>query len=62
MNIFKNRVFTWWQVGLLKTALLFIGISIGANWPEVFVPFITVFVVVGFLIGGYIAYATMGRD
>jgi hypothetical protein len=52
----------WWQVGILKAALLLIGIAIGANWPEVFAPYITVLVIVGLLLGAYIAYATVGRD
>jgi hypothetical protein len=34
MNLFKTYSFTWWQVGVLKLALLSIGVLIGARWPE----------------------------
>jgi hypothetical protein len=62
MNIFKNRTFRWWQVGILKGALLFIGIAIGSYWPEVFTPYIPGLVIAGLLMGAYTAYATVGRD
>jgi hypothetical protein len=38
MNIFKPTTFTWWQLGMLKWAVMFIGIAVGATWPEVFSP------------------------
>ncbi|CAN5711124.1 hypothetical protein BH11PAT2_BH11PAT2_08770 [soil metagenome] len=54
MNIFKSTNFTWWQLGLLKWAVLFIGIAIGATWPEVFAPYASLLVVVGLVISLYL--------
>ena len=36
MNPFKSYVFTWWQLGLLKTSMLALGLVLGATWPGVF--------------------------
>ena len=33
---FHDYIFTWWQAGLLKIALIALGILIGAAWPLVF--------------------------
>lgn len=33
---FHDYVMTWWQAGLLKVALLALGILIGASWPGFF--------------------------
>lgn len=59
MNIFKDRAFKWWQVGLLKGALLAFGLAIGANWPEIFAPYTTLLIIIGAVLGIYIAYATL---
>jgi hypothetical protein len=29
---FKSYIFTWWQIGIFKLALLAIGIAIGSYW------------------------------
>ncbi len=36
MNPFRSYVFTWWQLGLLKTSMLALGLALGATWPGVF--------------------------
>jgi hypothetical protein len=36
MKVFKDYVFTWWQVGLLKLSLLSAGLFIGSMWPSLF--------------------------
>ncbi|OGQ56123.1 MAG: hypothetical protein A2W66_08360 [Deltaproteobacteria bacterium RIFCSPLOWO2_02_56_12] len=36
MNPFKSYVFTWWQLGLLKTSMLALGLALGATWPGAF--------------------------
>jgi hypothetical protein len=56
--MFKIRTFKWWQIGLLKLALLAIGVAIGAYWPEVFSPYIIGLLVVGIALGIYLAFAT----
>ena len=39
MNIFKSTTLTWQQLGLIKWAVIFIGIAIGSYWPAVFAPY-----------------------
>jgi len=55
MNIFKSTTLTWWQLGLLKWAVLAIGIAVGAEWADIFAPFIVVLVVAGLLVSLYLA-------
>lgn len=33
---FHDYILTWWQAGLLKIALIVLGIIIGASWPGTF--------------------------
>lgn len=54
MNIFKDHTFTWWQVGLIKICLLFIGIGIGSYWAEAFYPIALLLIVIGIVIGVYL--------
>lgn len=53
MNIFKSTQFTWWQLGMLKWAVLFIGVAIGATWSEVFVRLNIILLVIGLLLSIY---------
>jgi hypothetical protein len=59
MKIFKTGSYTWWQIGLLKLALLCIGVSIGAYWSAIFLPYITLLLMVGVVLGLYIWYVWM---
>lgn len=34
MNIFKSYTYTWWQIGILKLALLTIGTILGAYFAD----------------------------
>ncbi len=36
MNPFKSFMLTWWQAGLLKLAMLCLGLVVGSSWPEIF--------------------------
>ena len=54
MNIYTSTTFTWWQVGLLKWAVLLIGISIGVTWSEAFRPYVPLMLSVGLLLAVYI--------
>ncbi len=56
MNIFKPTTFTWWQLGLLKWAILFIGIVIGSLWPKVFMPYALALLIIGLVISVYLLY------
>jgi uncharacterized membrane protein YgaE (UPF0421/DUF939 family) len=55
MTILKNYTFTWWQAGIFKLCLLAIGIAIGASWPQIFSGYITLLVVIGVVLGIYLA-------
>lgn len=56
MNIFfRPTKFTWWQLGLLKWAVLFIGIAIGAVWHDIFSDYAMVLAAVGLLLSIYLA-------
>jgi hypothetical protein len=37
MNPFKSFRLTWWQAGLLKLSMVALGLTVGSMWPEVFV-------------------------
>ena len=54
MNLFKSTTLTWWQLGLLKWAVLCIGIAIGAHWSTMFVPYAVAFVAVGLALSCYL--------
>lgn len=54
MNLFKSTKFTWWQLGLLKWAVLFIGVAVGATWPELLAPYALVLLVIGLIISVYL--------
>lgn len=56
MNLLKSETLTWWQMGILKLSVLFIGIAIGANWPSAFVPYSALIVLLGLCGGIYIGY------
>jgi hypothetical protein len=38
MTIFKPITMKWWQAGLLKLAMLSLGLVVGASWPGIFIP------------------------
>lgn len=57
MNIFKKTTFTWWQIGLLKVCLLFIGIVVGVTWPWWFMGYVSWLAWAAILIAVYLAYA-----
>lgn len=57
MDIFASRTLTWYEVGAIKLSVLLIGIAIGAYWPETFLPYLTLIVIVGIAAGLYASYA-----
>ncbi len=42
-------------MAILKLAVLFIGVAIGANWPQAFVAYTLPLVVAGLVFGIYLA-------
>ncbi len=37
MDIFKSFTLKWWETGLFKLCLISMGILIGATWPDIFI-------------------------
>jgi fatty acid desaturase len=56
MNPFRDYKFKWWEVGILKFALLLFGIAIGAYWSEVFTDWLVLIFVAAFALGIYSSY------
>ncbi len=54
MNIFKPTTFTWVQLSLLKWAVFFIGIVVGATWSNVFAPYSLLLLGIGLVISLYL--------
>lgn len=54
--LFKQGSYSWCQVGLLKLALLSIGVAIGSYWPGVFVEYAMSLLVIGGALGFYLGY------
>lgn len=61
MNIFKATKFTWWQLGLLKWAVLFIGVAVGATWPELFARYAVALLIVGLVLSAYLGYVWLQK-
>lgn len=61
MKVLKDYTFTWWQMGLLKLAMLAIGVAVGAYWQEVFLPYVTLLVIAGIALGIYLAYIACSK-
>jgi len=61
MSIFKRSTYTWWQIGLLKLALVSIGIAIGASWSNVFLPYAVPLVILGVVLGLYLLAVWMKK-
>ncbi len=54
MNLLSSTTFTWWQLGLLKWAVLCIGLAIGAKFSDIFSQYITLLFIVGLGISAYL--------
>jgi hypothetical protein len=62
MNPFKDYTLTWWQFGLLKTAMMAFGLAVGASWPATFgslVPVLWVLFIIPSIYLMYVAFKQM---
>jgi len=59
MNIFKSYTYTWWQVGILKLALVTVGIFIGSYWPGVWIKLMTPVALIAILASAYTVYISL---
>lgn len=61
MKIFKTSLMNTWDIGVIKLAVLLIGVAIGATWAPVFAPYALALFIIGVLIGLYALYAWMKK-
>jgi len=61
MKLFKSTFMSTWDIGLIKFAVVCIGIAIGATWPAIFAPYAMALFVIGVLVGFYAGYAWMKK-
>jgi len=62
MKLFKSYTLTWWQIGILKLALLAAGTAIGAYWHGFFGANLMALVVIAVVASAYVAYVTLKRS
>ncbi|HRY52429.1 MAG TPA: hypothetical protein P5089_01085 [Candidatus Portnoybacteria bacterium] len=58
MELLKTYVFTWQQVGVLKLALLAIGVAIGAFWSDFFGGYLVWLILIGVAAGSYVLWTS----
>ncbi len=56
MKFFASKTLQWWEVGLIKLAVLLIALAIGSHWAKLFSPHARVLGIVGILTGIYCLY------
>jgi hypothetical protein len=56
MHFFKSRSLEWWQLGILKLALISFGVAVGARWPEAFSSYVGFLFAGALVLGAYIAF------
>ncbi len=61
MNPLKSFTLTWWQAGLLKLAMLALGLAIGSTWPHVFVAWRNLLVVLFLVPAFYLSYVWLNQ-
>lgn len=62
MKIFISRTFTWWQVGILKLALLSLGAAIGAFWSDFFGANIGILLAIAIVLSVYLIYISFRNE
>jgi len=51
----------WWELLVYETALLSLGVLIGAKWSHIFSDYLYLLLIVFAVLGGYILYALMNQ-
>lgn len=54
MNIFKDVIFSWWQIGMLKLSLFAIGLAAGAYYAASVLPYVVHLLTIGLVLGLYL--------
>ena len=59
MNLFKSYTFTWWQIGILKLALLSLGAVIRAYWYDFFRANLIAFIIIAIIASVIIMFISL---
>ena len=57
MDIFKARTMQWWEIALVKGAVFFVGVAVGAYWADIFVPYALILVIIGLVLGLFMLFS-----
>jgi hypothetical protein len=57
MKLFKTKMMSWWEIGIIKFCVMCFGIAIGAYWSDIFAPLALILALIGFIVGMYALYA-----
>ena len=55
-KFFKSFTFAWWQLSLFKLSMAALGLLVGSTWPEVFVGWRDVLLVLFVIPAFYVTY------
>jgi len=61
MKLFGTYKLDWWQIGMVKIALFFFGIVVGAYWYIFWMPYLTVLLVVAAVLALYLLVSLWGK-
>ena len=56
MTFLKDFTFAWWQLSILKLAMLALGLAVGSTWPRVFAAWRDLLVVLFVVPAFYMSY------
>jgi hypothetical protein len=62
MRIIRNYTYTVWHIGILKLAMLLMGVALGAYWQEIFLPHVVLLFCLGLALGAFIAYISFTTE
>ncbi len=56
MQFFKNTTFTWFQLGLFKISIFFVGLALGAVYWDRVLPYVDALLLVAVPAALYVVY------
>lgn len=59
MKPFGKYKMDWWEVGSLKLAMFLLGIVVGAYWYNIWLPYLSIMLIIGIVLAIYLLYAWM---
>jgi len=62
MSIFKSYTFKWWEIAVLKVAVLLAGALIGAYWSDFFLSNALIFFIIIIMAVLYSVYAAFSQE